>query len=251
MWKAIGYVTAILGVVGVVSSIARGAMLSLCATAFAVWLRSPRKMRTLAIGVLGVMVAIVAAMVIFPSGEYWEEMSTISGGSESGTGQGRLVLWRLAMGGYFDNPVLGVGASNCGVWLANNVEFDGARTQFRDPNHMYNFALHNDYVTILCEEGSVGAIAFVAMIVDFLRRLYFLRSKAAVRAWRMAMGRTFDLRDLSLGLEAALVAYLTNAFFYNQLYVHWIWSLVTFGVALEVIVRALIARSRHHRSRTA
>ena len=65
---------------------------------------------------------------------------------------------------------------------------------------------------------------------------------------RTAWSPELRLADMdSLGVDVHVLS--TNAFFYNQFYVHWIWTLVTFAVVLEVIVRTLIARLRRQASR--
>ena len=45
------------------------------------------------------------------------------------------------------------------------VALDRSRSHFRDPATLYGMTLHNDYVTILCEEGLVGSIAFIVMLI--------------------------------------------------------------------------------------
>ena len=245
LWQAIGLAAACLGVVGVIASFARGAVLAACGTGLVIWVRSPNKMRTLFAGVTAILIAVGAASIIFPSGEFWAEMSTIKDSGESGTGQGRLILWGLAFRAYTSNPILGVGSGNCGTWISENVEFDGDRSQFSDPSQIYSGAMHNDFVTVFCEEGTVGAIAFLVMIVGFARRIRFARSELAARAWFRNANNSFDIRELSLGLEVAMVAYLTNAIFYNQLYIHWFWTLVTLAYVLDSILRTCI---RTHRS---
>ena len=233
-WRYLGYSTAVLSSIGVIASFARGAVLSAGVVGLAVWLRSPRKMATLFSGIFALIVVLVSAEVLYPDGALWDEMSTISEGTEGGTGQDRWVLWTLAFEVFLENPVLGVGLNNFGAAAVNLIAEDQDRARYRDPSTLYNRALHNGYVQVLVEEGLVGIFLFGFMIIDLLLRLRRLRRAGPAKRWRRGTGGVFDLRSITLGLEASLIAFCFNAIFYNQVYEHHFWTLLCLAFVLEL-----------------
>lgn len=234
-WRLLAYATALLCCVGVVSSFARGAVLSFVLVLALLWLRAQHKLRALAAGLAAVAVTLVAIQVLFPRGEFWHEMQTISEGTEGGTGQSRWIMWKMGLQVFAHDPILGVGPGNFGVVAAQEISYDATRPAYGDPITLYNQALHNIYAQILCEEGLVGVLLFAWMTIACFRRLRRLRSAPATAVWRRRGGE-IDLRSISLGLELAMIAFLVNGIFYNQLYIHWFWTLITLPYALTRVI---------------
>jgi O-antigen ligase len=245
-WKIFGYTTCAIGLIGVVSASARGAVLAAVVVLGVIWIRSPRKFATLGAGFLGILVLIAAIQIIFPSGEFFEEMATISGGAERGTGQQRLEMWKMSWPVFLESPIVGVGASNFGVVAFEVVPEDLGRAQLQDPAHLYTMRLHSVYVSVFCEQGIVGMVCWIWILVVFVKQLNFLRSKTVVRAWRASDSSAPNIVFISLALEVGMIGYLASAIFYNQTYIHWFWTLVTLAyTAHEVARRAVMAnRSR-------
>jgi hypothetical protein len=89
---------------------------------------------------------------------------------------------------------------------------------------------------ILAEEGLIGIAVWLVMLVGFVRRNARLRRPEAQARWLARGGQAFDLRAVSLALDGAMLGWLGCSIFYNQLYVHWFWSLITMSYALTVII---------------
>jgi O-antigen ligase len=234
-WRRIGYATCLLCLVGVVASFARGAVLSAALVLFVVWLRSPHKIATLAAAIGAAGVFFVAVDTLFPAGEFWVEMATISEGAQEGTGASRLELWKMAWTVFLEHPIFGVGARNFGVVASQIIPYDPTRTDFIDSAVVWGKGLHSIYFQVLSEEGIIGVIAWVAMLVGFVRRASFLRTRPASDEWSRRGCDGFDLANLSRGLEVAMVAYLANGFFYNQIYTHWFWTLILMMYVLSEV----------------
>lgn len=62
-------------------------------------------------------------------------------------------------------------------------------------------------------------------------------SDEAQLVWGKDAGEFLDARSLGLGLEAGMMAYLFNAFFYNQYYVPWFWSFILLSVLCGNVTR--------------
>lgn len=246
--RTLGYVCAVLCVGGVVSAFARGAVLTLALVLVVAWLRSPRKGRMTAAMVLMVGAIVLAAELLGSttrSGDlergpttFWSEMATSMEGTSEGTGSDRKVLWTLAWGLFKSSPIIGVGGANFGpasATMLRSVEIGGDYAD--NQATLYDRALHNSLVQVLCEYGTIGSLIFLAMLVDFAIRNRQLRRRRLADAWSRAMGGTVDLPMLSLGLESGMVAYLGTALFYNQLFVPWLYTLLTFNVMLHLLAK--------------
>jgi hypothetical protein len=102
-------------------------------------------------------------------------------------------------------------------------------------NHwfIYGRVLHSIHMEILVEFGLVGFATYIWMLVDFWKRNVALRSKRLTVAWARATGGQLDLQNISLGLEGAMIAFLLTGFFYDQLFVHWLYSLLIMNAVLH------------------
>jgi len=239
--RLVAFLLSILCAIGVVASFARGAMLSAVLVLLYVWFRSPQKARTLAALAVCVVAFLVAAHMLFPEGQFWEEMSTLSSqGIEKEMSQGRGPFWKMAWVAFLEHPFFGVGAGNFGLFAMENFSKVPEMTLHYSPNHLWGWQIHSLYLQLLSEFGLIGTIAFAAMVIDFWRRNAQLRTEQFLSAWSRATQYRFNLSMLSLGLEAAMVGFLANGFFYNQLYIHWFYSLIVVNAVLHSNARRIL-----------
>jgi len=228
-------------VLGTIASFARGAMISLCALVIVMGLRTSRKLLFIGMGSIGAVFALIVITLLFPNGEFWDEMRTITEeGNEKGTGLQRWVLWNIAWELFLHSPFFGVGPLNFGWEAAVYYESIGRTnigSTFDDPSKLALMWLHNDYMTVLSEQGVIGFIAFVAAILYCFMNNRLLMSDEAQLVWGKDAGEFLDARSLGLGLEAGMMAYLFNAFFYNQYYVPWFWSFILLSVLCGNVTR--------------
>lgn len=216
-------------VLGVVASYARAAFLSLIAIVGWIWLRSPRKAMTGAAIAIGGIVAVAGAVLIFDAGFFINEIaSAFHEGTDEGTGAQRWELWQAGFKVWMQRPIIGVGGGNFGAYAAGHFQY-GDLKGFPVPSMLYGFNLHNAYMQVLSEFGTLGIIAFFWCIWDFWKKNNELREPETVRRWAEMTGGRWDLRYLSLGLEAANVANMLAALFYATLlapafYTIWIAS---------------------------
>jgi O-antigen ligase len=235
-----------LGVTGTILSFARGAFVGLCVVFAVLAARTPRKLAFLGYGGLLAGVGLVAIMVMFPRGEFWNEMATITGeGTAGGTGENRWVMWQVAWELFLNNPILGVGPGNFGP---NAVEYLTKRSVndigggFNEPGTMYDRSPHNDYVEVMVEQGLVGLFALAGIFIHFFRCVRFLRTEAVQKAWASQTGGFLGSNSLALGLEAAMVGYLVTSVFYPQLFINYgIWSIMMLALVSTTISRRMLA----------
>jgi O-antigen ligase len=228
-WRWIAFVTGVLCLIGVVAAFTRGASVAAAAVALYICLRAPHKGRAFVWLAVAVAAVWVATSVIYPEGEFWDRLSTItSEGTHAGTGADRWNLWRLGWRVFVERPLFGVGAGNFGTYAFAHVPADDLLGRYAHNRwFLYGRVLHSVHVEVLVELGIVGVACYLWMLVDFWKRNAALRSPALGIAWTRATGGKLDLRIVALGLEAGMVAFLITGCFYDQLFVHWLYSLVT------------------------
>jgi hypothetical protein len=252
-WRYLAFGISLLGVIGFVASFARGAFLAGVIAAFVIWLRSPRKFIALGAGIAGLVLVFASAEVIFPEGAFWEEMGTISEGTSSGTGEGRWTVWTdVAWPVFLTSPIIGVGAYNTGVVGWRIIKPGDLKGKFgKNPQRLYNYAIHSLYFQILAEEGAVGVLLWVWMTADFYRRLNRMRNEPAQAAWARAVGGRADLLHLANGLEVAMVGFLVGGIFYNQAYRHWFYTLILLALVISEATRRQMLRTAEQPAGTA
>lgn len=232
-------------VIGVIASFARGAFLALIVVAAVIWIRSPKKLLTLAAILLGTTVAVGGASMLFGGNLFWDEMrSAFTEGTSSGTGNQRWVLWTAATRVWLEHPILGVGAANFGVFASGffmPYELEG----FENPLALYGFNLHNAYMQVLSEFGLLGLLAFLWMHFDFFGRNRELRDPAAVALWQSRGGSQYcDLRYLSFALEAGMIASMLTNMVYAGLVEPWFYTVLAVNRAIWSVTHAVPGATR-------
>ena len=115
---------------------------------------------------------------------------------------GRIATWTVAIESGLKSPIFGIGLNNLREVLATNIaEFEGVRNCPR---------IHNSYLAILAEQGVVGLLLYLAMVVSMMR--------AGMDLYRAG----FEPRDVWRGVAvlAIMAAYFLPAMFAATLHVH-------------------------------
>jgi len=244
--RTLAFVAAAGCLIGLVSSFARGAVVSGAVVAVWVWIRSRHKLRTTVLGVAAAIVLVVSTSVFFSNvsrgdarTNFWAEMSTILDSGNDATRSDREVIWGLAVRVFLQRPAFGVGPGCFGPYAAENLNLSSLGGYYgENPGRLWNKALHNTYYQILSEFGAVGSAIFLWMLWDFFKRNRALRKRERIGAWASRTDARLDLRYLSLALEASMVGFLTTAYFYNQIFdVQWFYTLLTINAMLYYVTR--------------
>jgi len=230
-WRWIAWGILLLSVLGLMCSFARGAALAGIAVIGYIIMCSPHKLRMLGGLLIAGIIVVAVAATMFPLDAYIEEIKSSAEGDSL-----RMTLWGLAWQVFLHSPIYGVGAVNFGVVAGQIASDDMLRGVVNGPENLYFWAVHNVTMQILAEEGIIGITVWIVMIVGFFLRMRRLRRSEAVALWKSRGGVELDLRMLVLGLEGAMIGYLASSLFYNQIYIHWFWSLITIGYVLAGLV---------------
>lgn len=236
-WRRISTFTALLGVAGVVVSFARGAFLTFGIVSGVIWLRSPRKMVTLAAGIGALLIGLAVIQIRYPGGEFWQEMATITEGVEEGTGQDRWFLWGFGLEVFSHYPIFGVGAHNFGANAVKLLEYDPSRELYQETDTLYSKSLHSNYIQLLAEEGLVGFTLHIIMIVQFFQRTRRMRRPSYGRVWNRSVSPRCELKSVAMGLDVTMIGYLATSAIYPQIYIHWFYTLFTFAFAITYSCR--------------
>lgn len=100
--------------------------------------------------------------------------------------------------------------------------------------HIYSIrerVAHNSYLETAAELGAFGLIAYLILILAPLRGLARIERETLLPRNRDALETKF----LSIGLQAALVAYLVNSFFSSCQYLWYLYYVAGYAVALRRI----------------
>jgi O-antigen ligase len=206
-------------------SFSRGGFVGLLVVGLYCWLRSPKKLRSMAVIVaLGLLVSLAARE------GYRERIDSIwAEGASAGTGEDRVYMWKVAWKMFLANPVIGVGQDNFPVRFE---DYEGA-------DRLYGVtrawrAAHSLYFTLLPELGLVGAFLF-------LRTLYFIRKDlVAIRRSTPRLNdaprTTSTILPYANAMEASLWGFLVSSIFISTLYYPSFWVTMGLVVALRRIV---------------
>lgn len=240
--------------VGLIASFARGAFLSFCCGAFFVWVRSSNKGRMTLVMIVGALVFVIAAGVLFGPGAYWDEMATINQSLHDEKSEGRHFLRKKALELYAQNPIFGVGPKNFGPSLVTVTSESEAMARGVHRGHYWNRVTHSVYFEILSELGTVGAVAFLSILVSFWRKNRQIQKvcKELIndRGATEGKGNITIARKIyysCLAVEAAMVSYLVSGNFYDLMFYHWFVDLVILNAMLYLFAAKegfLIQRAR-------
>src|SRR6266446_269382 len=112
-------------------------------------------------------------------------------GDDKGSAESRIPLMNLAFRIIEDNPVLGVGVNNFTVVMDRYLT-----PEFR---RGFLFAVHNKYLLVFSETGIIGLLAFLAFLLDALRK-----------GWQCWAFQDRLLSPLALGIAAGIAGHMVH-----------------------------------------
>ena len=175
-----------LGGVALIFTFSRGGWMALAVsvtlTCLLGWRRLGFSLKTL------VAIILVLGMLYLP---FHSVISARLLGDDRGSAESRIPLMKLAFRIIEDNPMLGVGANNFTVVMDRYLT-----PEFR---HGFLFAVHNKYLLVLSETGVVGLLAFLAFLLDALRK-----------GWQCGARQDRLLSPLALGFAAGLAGHMVH-----------------------------------------
>lgn len=210
----------VLNIVAVVGTYSRGGFIGLSILAFAMWLKSDKK-------IIYVLLAVIALPILYANApaEWKERQSTIeTAASEDGSFIGRLWAWKVATLIALDNPLTGGGMkANIDpiLWrtYAPYTENFGPIETPPVPLDRKPLAAHNIYFQVLGSSGFVGLFIFVIML-----------GSGFLRCWRLSISKLDTIpvwkKDLSKALSLTFIGYGVTGLNVSLAYFELVYALL-------------------------
>lgn len=239
--KALLVVFCVSYLLAIVVGLSRGAFLGLCFVFLYSLKHSPQKW-------IGWMVgfALVLALSLFATEQYWNEMATIQDTEES-TADFRIELWKIATSEFLHYPITGVGPGNF-AWRAGEFQSGDQFLKF-DRSLGGSVYTHSLYFELIAELGLAGALIFSVVLYRNYRDLRLIGQVIQGARDRLDQGMVVlpaeqtasYLEDLGRAdsyrnaLTASLIGCLVTSAFISTLYYSYVWILTAMIVALREI----------------
>jgi O-antigen ligase len=223
-----------------VVTMSRGGFVGLAALALYLVIVSPRRMTVVLLIALA-----VGGLFLFAPSRYWDEVRSIRGADQEGdTGEQRMYFWGMGWRMYLDHPVVGVGTRNYGIQAP----------YYEDPNraeatglHAWGRVAHSLYVTLISEQGTIGAVLFLLTIG------FGWRARRRIKKESRQHPDDPELRSallLATGLSAGMFALLVTGAFITVIYYPLLWVLAGFFGSLDAVTRGPAAPAETAHVRT-
>lgn len=221
----------------IVSTMSRGGFLGLLAVALFCWFFTPRKILSFFI-----ILALSISFFIVTPDSYWKEMNTIKTSTqEEDTGYQRLYLWGIAWKLFLHDPVIGVGPTNFQYRaFVYESEYEKERGF-----HVWGRVCHSLYLTLLSEEGLLGAAVFLLILLSAWKerkkiRSYYKKSVFKTNLSNSGQEKLRMIYYMTMAVDASLMAYLVTGAFITVLYYPHFWLLTAFSVVLKKVFDVIL-----------
>jgi O-antigen ligase len=212
---------------GVITTFSRSGFITLVAlTALMIWkFGSGKRSRS---SLAGLMAPII--LIIFLSGAYHTRLRSVfdQNSGASGSGQQRSEMLKRGIDLAIRHSMIGLGMGNFHIHSVQG----GANERDREK------VAYNAYLEIAAELSGIGLLAYLILILAPLLGLSPIEREMRTISAR----KDLEARALSVGLQAALIAYIINSFFISSQY---LWHLY-FAAGLAVAWRRIYATERSY-----
>ncbi|MGE0126881.1 MAG: O-antigen ligase family protein [Blastocatellales bacterium] len=197
---------------GVIVTFSRGGFLTLIALAGVMMWKFGRGERE---KIVLAAVIVFAALITATPENYRSRFISIFDHSQDKTGsaQQRSELFKHGVNLAIHNPIVGIGMGNFHIYSIREK------------------VAHNAYVETAAELGLFGLIAYLVLILAPLRGLARIEREAKTANTPADL----DSRNLSIGLQAVIVAYMVASFFLSIQYLWYLYYAAGYAAALRQI----------------
>jgi probable O-glycosylation ligase (exosortase A-associated) len=203
-----------MGMVSVILTYSRGAMLGLAVVLFAMVMRSKRRITALAI-----MAILALGVLVLAPAKWFERMQTLGNVQTDESAQERLRSWAFATKVFIDHPVTG-----------------GGFQTFTEPLYVHYKMLvdyargpHSIYFQVLAEHGLPGILLFLSLIASCFYSCGQLR-----RTFAQSPGKEY-LAQYAEMVQLALLTFMVSGTFLGRAYFDLFYQLVATVVVLKVV----------------
>jgi putative inorganic carbon (HCO3(-)) transporter len=206
--------------ISVIGSSSRGALLGVGAVGIWLLLRSPQRLKGLAI--IGALSAIAFLLLPPESLDRFRDMGTDK------TSLSRITYWKDGLEIASQYPLLGIGFNN---WIS----------YYRANYNPVGELPHNFLIECVAELGYLGLVALLAVLIAFFFNNAVIRKHTRIGA----AGADRFAWSLALGLDGAMIGFIVSGSFVTVLFYPYIWMNVALSLALgRVAIRSRPASMR-------
>jgi putative inorganic carbon (HCO3(-)) transporter len=212
----------IAGILGIVNSGSRGGLLALACVGLWMLMRSRHKIR----GILALAVAVPLIWMIVPPA--LKERFRTAGEDETSTA--RVVYWKRGLEMAKANPFLGVGYENwVPYYRVHYPPKEGEFVRWISATEYATEVSHNSFIEVVSQLGYTGLLLFAAMLFS----VWIINART--RRILKALGeRGRFLREMSLGVDAGVIAFIVAGFFMAVAFYPFVWFQLGMAAALHV-----------------
>ncbi len=203
---------------GIISSQSRGGWVAIVTAMLFCIINSKKKMLALGLTAL----AVFGFLMVAPP-QYYDKLKTTTK-VEEGTADERIRSWKAGFAMFLDHPIVGVGGGNSGIYLPQYI------TGVADPARFWGRALHGTLPQVLSENGTIGFLCYLGMVVIAVRQLLRIR-----RAVGDSPG-SVKVSYIANSLLGGILAYFIGATFISTAYYPELWLLILLTVILSHIM---------------
>ena len=221
----------------IMATLSRGGFVGLVGVGGYCWMRSKRK-------ALSAFLIVLLAFFMFLAAPptYWDEVRSIQEeGSQTGTGEDRVYLWKIAWKMFLHNPILGVGQGNVSFQF-EKYETMGGNTEGLHGRSRAGRAMHSLYFTLLPEWGLVGTVLYGMIVYRTYRDVRFL-CRFRLPKNHGGLGDAARIQTWGYAMEGSLVAFFVCGIFISVLTYPSFWVMMGFVIALRKIALAQAAQA--------
>lgn len=214
--KALYGACAALLLAGLLVTFSRGGFLGMMGAGLVLAWKIGRRNR---VAIIGLMLAMSLAFVVFAPSGYTDRLTSIVDHSRDqlGSASARQELLFKSIKVALRHPLFGVGMGNFPIVSTNNK------------------VSHNAYTQVAADMGLAAMLIYIMFIVAPLRRLREIERDS------LANPRTTRFYYLAVGLQASLTAYMISSFFGSVAYQWYVYYLVAYAVCLRRIYVASLS----------
>lgn len=209
----------------------RGGFVGFIPVAVYCWTRLKRKVLSTILCLI-----VLAGVAYFAPVQYWEEITTLSQGTEESTADLRMYYWKMGWKMFLSNPVIGVGPGNYPWRISEFEPPEGhiGRSHASRPAHSL-------YLTLLPELGIVGVGLYFMMILAFLRsRKYVLLTCNESPHLLASSGVQPEvIRNAMYSIDGAMISYFSTGAFLSVLYYPYFWTFIGLTTAFHIRIMDL------------
>lgn len=203
-----------MGMVSVILTYSRGAMLGLAVVILAMVMRSKRRIAALAI-----MAVLALSVLVLAPAKWFERMQTLGNVQVDESAKARFHSWAYSTKVFLDHPITGGG-------------FQTFTTQLYVHYHMlidYARGPHSIYFQVLAEHGLPGILLFLGLIASCFYSCGKLRRRFAQQPGKEYLGAYAEM------VQLALLTFMVSGTFLGRAYFDLFYQLVATVVVLKVV----------------